>query len=317
MDYKVLWIDDKPNDDFIDDALDDYNLDIVNKKDYISGITWLKNNRNICSAVILDVNCLEGDGTPETASKQVFDDNLQEIISICCNPDKPLVPWFVYTAGDFDGVETLNTQISAKRYWDDRKYYKKPIDREDLLKNIQKAIGLSPLFQYVKQYSDVLEVFPDKESTLCLLRIMDVVHKNDTTNSSAYNDIRKILEAVTKILKAKGLFPDDQDGLSAASYYIKCISINSRQSIVPSYISFCFTACENICNDGSHDGKQTPMRVDEDTAKNKAPYLIRSAFYMLCDIIIWAKSLLSDDNDIALLKEKVRNLNISKFTKNR
>ena len=312
---KVLWIDDKPNDDFIDDASESYDLEIIPEdKGYIPGIEWLKNNRNICSAVILDVNCLEGSGEQESPSKTPFDDNLQEIIAICCNPGKPLIPWFVYTAGDYEGIESLSTQISSKRIWDDRKFYKKPKEREDLLKNIRKAIELSPLFQYVKQYKDILEVFPEKEVSLCLLRIIDIVHKNETTNSSAYNDIRKVLESVAELLKSKGLFPEDQNSLSAASYYMREICKQSGKNLVPSYISFCFSTCEDICNDGSHNGGETPLKVDQDTANGKAPYLIRCAFSLLCNIIHWADSLPSSENEIMILRNKVNDLHINTYT---
>lgn len=319
MSYKVLWIDNEPDEEFVVSAYDDYGLDIINKENYVEGLEWLKKNREICLAVILDVNCIEGDVEEESESMDVFTNNLPDVIKLCEREDH-FIPWYVYTGGGYEGFDTLKRVISDKRDWDPlrkEKYYNKPKDRERLFENIQKAIQVSPLYNTIKQYNDIFEEFSSKENTLSLLRIIEIVNSDNTNNSSAYNDIRKVLEATAKLLKAKGLFPDDQDGLSAASYYIRNICFKSRQNIVPSYISYCFTACEDICNDGSHDGGKTPMRVDRDTAASKAPYLIRSAFYMLCSVIIWSKSLPNDPAAIEELKGKVQRLNIDTYNKNR
>ena len=56
MGYQVLWIDNEPSLEFIDVAFEIYGLDIIHKGSYTSGIEWLKENKDICFAVILDVN---------------------------------------------------------------------------------------------------------------------------------------------------------------------------------------------------------------------------------------------------------------------
>lgn len=311
----VLWIDDQPNQDFLDAAYEDFDVKIENIDNYEDGIIWLKEHRELCHAVILDVNCKGR--RDEVASKETsWDLYFTELEAVCREDNKPLIPWFVYTAGDCNGIEDINAQIKIfKRIWDDtgKLYYKKPGDRIELFEIIRKVIDLSPTLQHAKKYENIFKVFSNKEHLMSLLRIFKVIEINENNNSSIYNDIRKVLEATSNILKDKGFFPEDQQGLSAASYYMREICKRSNQNIVPSYISYCFTACEDICNDGSHDGGKTPLCVDKDTSNNKVPYLIRSAFYMLCNIIVWADTLSCVESDVKKLREKIEKLKINKY----
>lgn len=317
MKYNVLWIDNEPSDSFMDNAYNNFDLNIINKENYVEGMEWLEENRENCYAVILDVNCVETSSVDESESMDVFTDYLPHVIKLCERQDH-FIPWYVYTAGGYEGYETLKRTITGKRDWDPKKedkYYRKPKDSIELLQNIKTAIVENA--RYVQKYKDLFELFPDLEHKSSLLRIIEIVEENKTSNSSAYNDIRKILEAVTDILKIKGFFPDDLDGLSSASYYIRQICIKGRQFLVPSYISYCYTACEDICNDGSHNGGKTPMKVDKDTSSYKAPYLIRSTFFMLSNIIVWASKLSATEDSITYRKQKVAEYNIPKFERNR
>lgn len=313
MKYKVLWIDDIPSAPFMDEAYESFDLEIIQKESYVEGLKWLRANQDICHAVILDVNCKEGRQKEEASSKQVFEDYLQDVISICYLQGEIKIPWFVYTAGDYEGVENLDILISKNRIWDDRKYYKKPADRKVLLVNIRKAIECLPLMQTYQSYQNVLGVFTNVENIKCVLRIIQAIEDGKAQDTSVYNDIRKALEAITEILKQKGMLPNDISGLSAATYYIRGICQSSKQNLIPNYISFCFATCEYICNEGSHNSGNTPMRVDRDTSNGDAPYLIKAAFDMLCCIAVWGNSIPASAEEIHIRCKQIQSLSIEPY----
>ena len=99
----VLWIDDAPTVSF-EDLAEFFDIDIHNELNYSDGISWLRANLKSCDAVILDVNC-KCQNNAEIPSMDVFCENL-DLIKELCNEDH-FIPWFVYSAGDYDGEEHL------------------------------------------------------------------------------------------------------------------------------------------------------------------------------------------------------------------
>lgn len=310
MKYKVLWIDDEPNDCFIVEA-DSYNMDIHVETCYNKGIEWLRVNRDICMAVILDVKCKITDDPNEGDRSDAFKEKRDEI-SFLCQQDY-IIPWFVYTAGDFEGVEELNFLPINKIYDPGHRYYKKPEDLNVMLENIKRAIENREIVSYYKKYDKVIDFCPQMAREL--FRIITIVEKNDFTNTSAFNDMRKVIGWATAYMRDHGLLPSSVIRITSASYYLKCINFRAKQ-IVPNYISYGYNTCEDVCNNGSHGKMEgstddtNNLIVDELVDSGKAPYLIRSTFYELLNILSWCKTLPTTDEEIKALQSKIINLKI-------
>lgn len=310
MKYKVLWIDDQPNDSFIVDA-EAYEMDIHVESCYDNGIAWLRANLDICMAVILDVKCKITDDPSEGDTPEAFKERWAEVYALC-NKDS-LIPWFVYTSGDYQGVEELNLLPANKIYDKGHRYYNKPADRKQMFENIRKAIENRDIVGYLKKYEDVLYFCPQMAKEL--FRVIKIVELNDYTNTSAFNDMRKVLGWANTYMRDHGLFPSDLTRIASASYYLKNISFRAKK-FVPDYIRLSYETCADICNNGSHGemegstNEDNNLVVDKVVSRGYAPYLIRSTFYELMNILIWCKKLPTTEEGINDLRDKIAKLEI-------
>ena len=310
MAYKVLWIDDQPT-ETLQDLAGEFELDIHVETCYNNGIKWLSKNLELCMAVILDVKCKITDNPTEVASRNAFREKWLDVVELCTQ--KKQIPWFVYTAGDYEGMEALQVMIPT------RQFYRKPMDLGDLIKNISQAIELSDMATAVKQYGDVLNFYynqPNQEEILKpLFRVIKIVEDNDNTNTSAFNDMRKVLGWATAYMRDHGILPENLTRISSAYYYLKAINYRATR-IVPAYISHCFETCADVCNKGSHGEMEgstdetNNLIVDKVVSRGYAPYLIRSTFYELMNILLWCKKLPTTEEEIAALREKIALLEI-------
>lgn len=312
MEYQVLWIDDKKSQEFIDVASEIYGLDIIHKYSYTSGIEWLKENKDICFAVILDVNCKVDDNSDRT-SMDAFISGHKKVLELCKNP---LIPWFVYTAGDFEGLEYLaKCLLSERRNWDlGRKYYNKPADRKDLLKKVKEAVEHREFYDVLKKYEDVLSHYHN-DMLKRLTRILIAIETNGTDNVSIMTDIRKLQEDTILYLIEHGLFPNTIKTLNDA-YRFLCEICKKDELLVPKFISYGFRASVEATQNGSHssnlssrDGRDN-LVVDKLLSANKLPYLIRNTVYEMLNFLNWASQLANTPDEINALRDKVNSLNI-------
>ena len=312
MKYNVLWIDDNPSEEFMNCAFDDYDLNIINKLCYDDGIEWLKTHQDECWAVIMDVNCKIKNSNSENASIQAFVECHRTVEKLCSDP---FIPWFVYTAGDYDGVEGLKMAISdADRWWDDRKYYDKPDDWDTLLKNIKVVIKRLPAYEVISKYKDVFSSFPNISDRL--LKILVILEDGDTRNTDVYNVIRKSLEeGVIPYLSEHGLLPKDVKQINQVGRILRKIS-EVEPILVPKFISFGWSAMTEITQNGSHaknrkhQDDSTNLVIDELTRTGKMPYLIRSTVYTLLNFMHWASLLPQTPEEIDNLRKKIQDFNI-------
>ena len=306
MKYNVLWIDDNPSEEFMNCAFDDYDLNIINKVCYDDGIEWLRTHQDECWAVIMDVNCKTKNTDAENASVQAFVEGHKKVEKLC---SEPLIPWFFYTAGDYDGVDGLNMAISdEERWWDDRKYYDKPGDWDTLLKNIKVVIKRLPAYEVISKYKDVFSSFPNISDRL--LKILVILEDGDTRNTDVYNVIRKSLEeGVIPYLSEHGLLPKDVKQINQVGRILRKIS-EVEPILVPKFISFGWSAMTEITQNGSHQDDSTNLVIDELTRTGKMPYLIRSTVYTLLNFMLWASLLPQTPEEIDNLRKKIQDFNI-------
>lgn len=312
MEYQVLWIDDNKSQEFIDVASEIYGLDIIHKGSYTSGIEWLKENKDICFAVILDVNCKVDDNS-DRISMDAFISGHKKVLELCKNP---LIPWFVYTAGDFEGLEYLaKCLLSERRNWDlGRQYYNKPADRKALLKKVKEAVVHREFYDVLKKYEDVLSHYHN-DMLKRLTRILIAIETNGTDNVSIMTDIRKLQEDTILYLIEHGLFPNTIKTLNEAYWFLGQIC-KKDELLVPKFISYGFRASVEATQNGSHssnllsrDGRDN-LVVDKLLSANKLPYLIRNTVYEMLNFLNWASQLANTPDEINALRDKVNSLNI-------
>lgn len=324
MIYKILWIDDVPNEEFIIEA-ESYGLEIEQCICYNDGISWLKKNREMCSAVILDVNCKITKDSNEAPNVDAFTNSYLQLIQLCS--DGGQIPWFVYTAGDYDGVSALNVVIPSNLPWlEGRKYFNKPAERKELLESIRKYVYVSDFRQIIEDYNDVFTAFPERQKRLLKLIYRGIV-QNEYTEASLLNDVRKMLEWMVKYMRKHGLLPEHVKKLSNAKYYLAELS-KKDPLLVPKYISWGFTVCEEITQNGSHesdiddlddydedDTEVGNLIVDAEVSNGKYPYMIKSVIYELLHLLSWMSYLPTDSNAIDLLSIKIETWNIQDYNK--
>ena len=321
MKYKVLWIDDLPNDEFLD-AAHAMDMDIQVATCYETGIEWLRVNQDICMAVILDVKCKISEDPTEVPSRDAFRDKWLEVVKLC--NEKEQIPWFVYTAGDYDGIEALDILLPKdKKYDPNRQYYRKPVERKTMLANIVQAINLNDMTAALKEYENIFD-FCSEYYYKELFRIIINIKKNEYTNSTIFNDMRKVLGWSTSYMREHGMLPNDITNFNKAALYLNRVNfackdndVDVSKTLVPDYIKNSFMACQYVCNNGSHskaegasDEADNCLVVDEDVKNGVAPYLIRSTFFELLTIITWCKGLPTTQEGIDALRADIDKLNI-------
>ncbi len=309
MMYKVLWIDDIPNEEFITEA-ESYGLEIEQCLCYDDGIAWLRKNRKYCSAVILDVNCKVTKDSNEAPNTDAYTNNHIPVTQLCS--DGVQIPWFVYTAGDYDDVSSLNFSIPNNLPWlSERKYFNKPADRKELLESIRNNVSVSDFRQIREDYKDIFTAFSEhfEQMERLLKLIYQGIHKNQYTDASLLNEARKLLEWMVEYMKKHGLLPEYVSTLSNAGYFLAEVS-KKDYKLVPKYISYGFSMCADATQNGSHNSNNDPaassnLIVDSLVTQSEVPYLIKSIVFELLNLLSWLKTLPTNPKDIDKLSMKI------------
>jgi hypothetical protein len=281
----VLWVDDQPKEDFMNEAFE-YGLDITPASSVNSGLDALRDKSKVWDAIILDANCKITDDEQEQPSLKALKEAINQLVHM-----RTEIPWFVYTGGDYEGVEHLEYMIKERSY-DDRLYYEKPKQRYDLYENIKKAVDNSRAY-LVRQNNAVVCNFYKEYDLVELL--MDYNNDDFGTDSSVPNRVRQIIEWVMRYLEDKGLLPVPFVGSNIA----KCsMALSDIHQLVPIQVARSLHFCVDICNDGSHD-----MEVSANIVSGEAPYLNKSLILNLLNILHWCPSIEKYDKEE--LKKKV------------
>lgn len=289
--YKVLWIDDEPSEEFMNEAYD-YGLDIINAKCHDAGMILLKDTDKQWDAVILDAYCKITDEQTETPSLASLTESISSI-DIYCNETR-FIPWFVYTSGAYEGFDFLKNQIRKNRVWDDRLYYSKPSDRLALFAKLKEAANEQSATHLKLKYADIWKIYPDKN----ILQLLEIADGGGNKTASVFNDIRKVLDWVMHYCCNHGLpLGFNKSNLGKCSTKL---GKKEMQDYVPLYIQRSLHSCVEITNNGSHR-----LVVDDDMKKELAPYLVQSTVFELLNILVWCSSLPQEKEEIEVLAAKV------------
>ena len=288
---EVLWIDDECKDS--SGKLTATALNIINmafERDikitpvltYKEGIDMIDNNHLQWCAVILDIHNQKATrGMPSDD----YDEAREQIIRIQTKYGQQ-EPYIFVLSGNENYKEYPT--IRRPNYCQKNIYDKSGQDYELLFSDIVKIQSLSKLYACQEEYRDVLTIaknFCGEETWRRLLKVLhEITIHNVKNNPALFNDMRKILEDMMLFLKKceYSYFERNEDkiSLNKLSVYI------GKDSNIPEYIQRAFHTLDRVVQDGSHS-----ERVDCDVANSRAPYLLRSCVYELCNILIWMRSL--------------------------
>lgn len=313
---KALWIDDEPTNGFIDQA-ERCGIDITVAETVQDGMSLLDNKSNFFEAIILDANCKISD-TEEEEDLSALSHAIAGIYARSIE-----IPWFVYTAGGYEGFEMIEKIVPQQyRNWDNVAYYTKPGTAntitgqsiDELFAAIKKAVEQSEVTKTLRKYKTEIGIFNEPE----FIDLLMAQTKMDfSTNDAIPNTIRKIADTIGYNLRYKGFIgvePDKSNILGDVSKYFSRDQYNTH---IPKHIQGAFHyLSQYYCNPGSHGfDPQKPLPICRYIRNNTAPYVNITGLNCLLDIINWVGSLNLEDEDF--LKEVQTNFSFWSTNKSR
>lgn len=288
---EVLWIDDEcmtnsgklspMGEEFVNYAFEQ-NIKITPMQTYKDGVGAIRNNPHKWCAVILDIHNQKA--TSGKASDD-FDATRDEIKSIQAlnHQEEPYI--FILSGNKLYHGE--HSTIRKPDYCSKSIYDKNGENYKQLFEDILKIQNISKLYTCQEQYKDVLTIaknFCGNETWQRLLMVLYKTTINDVKNDPAlFNEMRKILEDIMNMLEfyRYSYFTEtkEEKSLNNLSRYI------GKDKNVPVYIRRAFNTLTSATQNGSHR-----LEVDYDVLCSRAPYLLRSCLYELCNIIIWMRN---------------------------
>ena len=313
---KALWIDDEPTGGFIDQAALN-SIDITIAGTVEEGLKLLDNKSNFFEAIILDANC------------KIADEEEEEDLSALSHAIAGIyarsidIPWFVYTAGGYEGFEMIEKIVPQQyRNWDSKAYYTKPGTKntitgqsiDELFAAIKKAVEQSEKTKTLRKYKAEIDTFNEPE----FIELLISQNKKDfVTDDTVPNSIRKIADTICYNLRNKGIIdsePDKSNVLGDVSIYFRRDQSNKY---IPKHIQGAFHyLSQYYCNPGSHGfDPEKPLPICRFIRYNRAPYANITGLNCLLDIINWVSTLNLEDEDF--IKEMQTDFSFWKTTKTR
>lgn len=287
---KVLWIDDQPTDSFKIKA-SFAGIDIVVAEDVKTGMKLLEDTTHTFEAIILDANCKIG-----------IDENETEDISALSHAIAGIyvrrieIPWFVYTAGAIKDKKTLEAIIpQTYRNWDNKYFYAKPGEINELFDAIKKAVKDQEITKTKRRYSSAFKAYDGLELLNLLLQQKEQTFNND---QSVPKTIRFIAENICHKLSNLNIIscPNQSNIINGCSIFI---GTKEAGNPFPLHIKGAFHfLSQYYCNPGSHAGNpQKEPVVCSFIQKGDAPYLNQMGLNALLSILDWYSSLPFNDDE--------------------
>jgi hypothetical protein len=295
----VLWVDDMPTEEFMNEAYD-YGLDITSVKSVNGGIATLKDKTKVWDAIILDANCKITDNVQEQPSLMALKKAVEELVHIRAD-----VPWFVYTGGDYEGVEHLIYMIKERDY-DDRPFYEKPQQRYNLYDNIKKAVSHNELFKLRKKYPREFEAAEIIDGATQLLQEGLTYNYNEEWRDvqDYFNPARKICERIFDKLKDQKKLPPISK-LNTMSKLLSKGKIDDdncyyelKKEVMPAPLAHSLRFFLDITQDGSHDKGDLDLGVDSYIRKSHNINLFNSILFLTMDLLLWYKNFIDKSKDV-------------------
>ena len=294
---EVLWIDDEclnnkgeltnTGVEVIETAFE-YGIKITPKLTYKEGIEEININPLKWCAVILDIHNQKSE---KGKASDDFDKAREDIIRIQAkkNQQEP----YIFVLSGNKQYQTESSTIRKPDYCQKNIYDKNGKDYKLLFEDILKIQNISKLYTCQEQYKDVLDVakrLSDDTWEKLLILLLEITVNNEKKNTDLFNRMRKVLGSIKQALEKSG-YPYFTETKGDFSFNSLSRHIGNDTNI-PVYIRRAFHTLTCISQDGSHGEAESPrLVVDRDVSNLKAPYLLRSCLFELCNILIWLDSL--------------------------
>lgn len=279
----VLWVEDEPErmKDFKRDIEEDDTIELIIRKDAETAVQYLRDNIEKLSAAVLDIESFinpDSDEETKTSFCRVRD---------CINElaYRNPIEYFAFTG--------------KKKYLEDVKGFKEEYRCEIFDKNFEGIQAEDYLREIVNRH--VIAKISGKykaafglsrDIQMDLLQILMILENHDFRNADVYNKIRKVLDWVMGYCYEIGLSQVEFTGTNLNDCS-KFLGSPLMLEIIPAYVQRSFHSAVAIANEGSHR-----LKIDQDTKDGTAPYLVQSTVFELLNILIWLRTLSTEEGDI-------------------
>lgn len=288
--YKILWIDDEHEElkSLIGQAKAK-EIELVPFKSFNRGIEELEKNYLFYDAVLLDAKIFENENDIKGSEDTEFSIRAKE--KILKLPKAFEI--FVLT-----GQSEVYTDNTYKKVF--KKVYRKAIASDinrlftDLTESAQKQTDTQIRLEFIDIFKLCNENYLGKELSGIILRIIKESKNPAEIYQNRYNDLRKIIESLYKVLNKHSLIPDEvfnsKNWISQCTYFLNGTheEFKIHENAIHPAISYSLKQLVNITQDASH-GISEKLRLDINGLYtiNKTPYLFLSALYALFEILIY------------------------------
>lgn len=306
MAYKVLWVDDEYDTPALQEVADlasDRNINMDTAcKSAEEALDHLEHPRDF-DAVILDIrffktqsDTLESSGRIKGLRKVT--DRLKQLKDKGC-----WLPTFIYSGQP----DIYNSEDFKDTYEDYPLFQKTGEGTNQLFAAIIKAVDEKVETKVKLNYSPLFDVCSshymfDSSLTERLLNYAGQIDQNDVKKPEYLNDIRKLIEELFEKCEQVGLLVPGIQSLNDKS---KFLCDNKMQEYIAPYVQESIRFILRCTQEGSHDGV-----ADSDMRNGVAPFLFRSLFFALSNVLIWWKQFIDSGCDKDELKQYVESIQI-------
>lgn len=307
MEYKVLWVDDKPF-DALENEAEDWNINITRVSCWAEAQPLLEQRFNEWDALILDCYCsIESGGKPDDH----FLTNVFARLNTIQGKMGHIIPWFVLSQGNKERFDWLidAVLVDDRRIWDpdwEQGYYsktgfsskyRKP-DYQVMLDNIVKAVQATDAIIVRKKHEKAFLAAKfigekDVESDLQNFLVLDYRDiLNDTENY--YNWVRYIMECIFVHGKKEQIFPPLSELNSIGTILEKGVvvphtepgwKIVNFEKFVPKALGHAFRFLLDYSQQGSHYMSDDNVRAYVKESGNIN--LFRALLHLEMDLLVW------------------------------
>lgn len=305
MSYKVLWVDDEydtPELQGIADLAFDRGINMeTGCKSAEEALAHLQHPHDF-DAVVLDIRFYKSHSdTLESLGRmkglREVTKRLEQLKSNGC-----YLPTFIYSGQP----EIYKTEDYSDNYGDYPLFPKDDEGKYKLFDAIITAVNERVETQIKLKYAPLFDVCVsrymfDSNLTERLLNYAGQVEQNDTMRTEYLNDMRKLIEELFEKCEQVGLLNPDIKSLNDKS---KFLCDNKMHDFIPPYIQESIRFILRCTQEGSHYGV-----ADSDMRNGITPFLFRSLFYSLSNVLVWWKQFIDSNPDKEEISKVVSEVN--------
>lgn len=306
--YSIIWADDESEtlsaDQSIRKMLDDNNIEVLR---YVQTSVELREAITMFLDKV-DAVVVDGNFSKDKVDYLESDDisGLMHTISfIAVFNSRRDIPFFLYTARKVE-IQKICKNQELSYFIDNQRLIQKG-NIEKLVKSITEAVDHihSKEYQIKKKHLVLLNEaneINEKCADYLWSFLLDEAEDLSYNRSIAmFNDLRLILDNIFMACKDDGIIPEELKTMNHIKNFFKFGSDKGfkyaidgkdylykiKEGILKQIQITTLTTLIDIVQDGSHDVKELTLHVSEYVRDTSRPYLFRSCFYLVMDIVRW------------------------------